>query len=107
MANPRTPSRIEVDERMATHIPHRAWCPHCVIGGGRDMQHLIQDAEEVATRGPLIAADYGFRTDRMETRDESESKGLTPILVMRDQGSGATLSMAVPSKGEEPIWVPQ
>eukprot|EP00972_Heterocapsa_arctica_P110496 16267443-Heterocapsa_arctica.AAC.1 len=26
---------------------------------------------------------------------------------MRDKGSGATLSMAVPSKGEEPTWVPQ
>eukprot|EP00972_Heterocapsa_arctica_P110303 16239770-Heterocapsa_arctica.AAC.1 len=26
---------------------------------------------------------------------------------MRDKGSGVTLSMAVPSKREEPIWVPQ
>eukprot|EP00972_Heterocapsa_arctica_P067992 10037137-Heterocapsa_arctica.AAC.1 len=71
------------------------------------MQHFMKDAEEVATRGLLIAADYGLLTDRKETRDESESKGLTPILVMRDWGSGATLSIAVPSKGEEPIWVPQ
>eukprot|EP00972_Heterocapsa_arctica_P045698 6743263-Heterocapsa_arctica.AAC.1 len=46
MANPRTPSRIEVDEHMATHIPYKAWCPHCVIGGGRDMQHFMKDAEE-------------------------------------------------------------
>eukprot|EP00972_Heterocapsa_arctica_P039315 5790891-Heterocapsa_arctica.AAC.1 len=92
---------------MATHIPYRAWCPHFVIGGGRGMQHFMKDAEEVATRGPLIAAGYGFLTDRKETREESESKGLTPILIMRDRGSGATLSMAVPSKGEEPLWVPQ
>eukprot|EP00972_Heterocapsa_arctica_P018022 2664035-Heterocapsa_arctica.AAC.1 len=60
MANPRAPSRTEVDEHMATHIPYRARCPHCVIGGGRDMQHFMNDAEEVAMRGPLIAADYGF-----------------------------------------------
>eukprot|EP00972_Heterocapsa_arctica_P077532 11435928-Heterocapsa_arctica.AAC.1 len=58
----------------------------------------MKDAEEVATRGPLIAADYGFLTDRKETREESDSKGLTPILIMRDRGT---------SKGEEPIWVPQ
>jgi hypothetical protein len=45
----------------------------------------------------LIAADYGFLSDKRETRDESERKGLTPIMVMRDKGSGATLSMAVPS----------
>eukprot|EP00972_Heterocapsa_arctica_P092052 13577111-Heterocapsa_arctica.AAC.1 len=68
MANPRTPSRIEVDEHMTTHIPYRACCPHCVIGGGRDMQHFMKDAEEVATRGPVIAADYGFFTDRKKTR---------------------------------------
>jgi hypothetical protein len=107
MANPRTPSRTEVDEHMATHIPYRAWCPHCVIGGGRDMQHFLKEAEEVATRGPQIAADYGFLSDRKESREESERKGLTPIMVMRDRGSGATLSMAVPSKGDEPAWVPQ
>eukprot|EP00972_Heterocapsa_arctica_P087561 12910900-Heterocapsa_arctica.AAC.1 len=89
---------------MATHISYRAWCPHCVIGGVRDMQHFMKVAEEVATRGPLIVADYGFPTDRKVTRDESDSKGLTPILIMRDRGSGAKLSMAVPSKGEEPLW---
>eukprot|EP00972_Heterocapsa_arctica_P034128 5023965-Heterocapsa_arctica.AAC.1 len=46
MANPRTPSRMEVDEHMVTRIPYRAWCPHCVRGGGRDMQHFMKDAEE-------------------------------------------------------------
>eukprot|EP00972_Heterocapsa_arctica_P071595 10577389-Heterocapsa_arctica.AAC.1 len=64
MANPRTPSRTEVDEHMATHIPYRAWCPHCVIGAGRDMQHFMKDAEEAATRGPQIAADYGFLSEK-------------------------------------------
>jgi hypothetical protein len=54
-----------------------------------------------------VAADYGFMSDKAESREESEKKGLTPILIMRDRGSGATLSMAVPSKGEEPSWVPQ
>eukprot|EP00972_Heterocapsa_arctica_P062565 9223957-Heterocapsa_arctica.AAC.1 len=64
----------------------------------------MKDAEEVAMRGPLIAADYGFLPDRKESREESDSKGLTPMLIMRDRGGGATLSMAVPSKGEEPSW---
>ena len=69
MANPRTPSRMEVDEHMATHIPYRAWCPHCVIGGGRDMQHFMKDAEEVAMRSPHEAADCGFLSDRKESRE--------------------------------------
>eukprot|EP00972_Heterocapsa_arctica_P096991 14309176-Heterocapsa_arctica.AAC.1 len=92
---------------MATHIPYRAWCPRCVVAGGRDMQHFMKDAEEVAMRAPLIAVDYGFLSDRKESREESESRGLIPILIMRDRGSGAILSMAVPRKGDEPSWVPQ
>eukprot|EP00972_Heterocapsa_arctica_P050859 7475302-Heterocapsa_arctica.AAC.1 len=68
------------------------------------MQHFMKDAEEVATRRPLLAADCGFLSDRKESREESESKGFTPILILRDRGSGATLSMAVPSKGDEPSW---
>ncbi len=92
---------------MATHLPYRAWCPHCVAGGGRDRQHFMREAAEVEARGPLIAADYGFLSDRTESREESASRGLTPILVVRDRGSGATLAMAVPHKGEEPVWVPQ
>eukprot|EP00972_Heterocapsa_arctica_P049353 7264258-Heterocapsa_arctica.AAC.1 len=69
MANPLTPSRQEVDEHMATHIPYRAWCPQCVMGRGRDMPRYTRDVEEVATKGPLIAADYGFLSDKRETRD--------------------------------------
>jgi hypothetical protein len=106
-ANPRAPTRAEVDEHMATHLPYRAWCPHCVVSGGRDKQHFQKEEEEVAARGPMVAADYGFLSDNAESREESERKGLTPILIMRDRGSGGTLSMAVPSKGEEPSWVPQ
>ena len=78
-----------------------------MVSGGRDQQHFLKSEEEVAARGPQIAADYGFLSDKKESREESEKRGLTPILVMRDRGSGGTLSMAVPSKGDEPSWVPQ
>jgi len=53
-ANPRAPTRAEVDEHMATHLPYRAWCPHCVVSGGRDKQHFLKDEEEVAARSQLI-----------------------------------------------------
>eukprot|EP00972_Heterocapsa_arctica_P100207 14776193-Heterocapsa_arctica.AAC.1 len=74
MANPHTPSRIEVDEHMAAHIPYRAWCPHCVIDPRR------------------------IGEQRAHTDIGHERSG---------QRSDAELSMAVPSKGEEPLWVPQ
>ncbi len=107
MCNPRAPTRAEVDEHQATHLPYRAWCPHCVAGGGRDRAHFLKSAADVKANGPLIVADYGFISDRAETRVESESRGLSPIMVMRDRGSGSTLSLAVPHKGAELVWVPQ
>eukprot|EP00972_Heterocapsa_arctica_P080442 11854515-Heterocapsa_arctica.AAC.1 len=80
MPNPRAPTRAEIDEHQATHLPYRAWCPHCVTGGGRDHAHFLKSAAEVEANGPLIVADYGFLSDRVETRVESESRGLTPIM---------------------------
>eukprot|EP00972_Heterocapsa_arctica_P101907 15015221-Heterocapsa_arctica.AAC.1 len=61
--NPRAPTRAEVGEHMATHLPYRAWCPHCVVRGGRDKQHFQKEEEEVSARGPMVAADYGFLSD--------------------------------------------
>jgi hypothetical protein len=61
--NPRAPTRAEVDEHMATHLPYRAWCPHCVVCGGRERQHFLNDEKEVADRGPMVAADYGFLSE--------------------------------------------
>ena len=107
LSNPALPSRKEVDEHMATHIPYRSWCPHCVIGRGRNMQHFKKSMEEIAERGPQISADYGFLGADGEVEDESEKKGLTPILVMKDRGSTAVMAMAVPKKGEDPEWIPQ
>ena len=68
-ANPRAPTRAEGDEHMATHLPYRAWCPHCVVSGGRDKQRCLKEEEEVAARGPMVAADYGFLSDKAESRE--------------------------------------
>ena len=63
--------------------------------------------DEVAARGRQISADYGFLGAEGETKEASEKKGLTPVLVMKDRGSAAVMCMAVPKKGEDPDWVPQ
>eukprot|EP00972_Heterocapsa_arctica_P090021 13281395-Heterocapsa_arctica.AAC.1 len=51
---------------------------HCVVSGGRDQQHFLKSEKEVAARGPQIAADYGFLSDKKESREESEKRGLSP-----------------------------
>ena len=36
---PRTPTQKEIDEHMATHLPHAAWCDICMKGRGRNTPH--------------------------------------------------------------------
>ena len=36
---PRTPTQKEIDEHVATHLPHQPWCEVCMMGRGRNPQH--------------------------------------------------------------------
>ena len=33
------PSMREVEEHYWTNVPYRNWCPHCVRGRGKDLDH--------------------------------------------------------------------
>ena len=33
---PKAPTQREIDEHMATHLPHAAWCDICMKGRGRN-----------------------------------------------------------------------
>ena len=35
LPTPHMPTRSEVLDHRCTHVPFRAWCPHCVEGRGR------------------------------------------------------------------------
>ena len=37
--NPGRPSKREIEEHEATHMPYRSWCPHCVRGRGQASPH--------------------------------------------------------------------
>jgi hypothetical protein len=37
--DPKLPTPEEVKEHALTHLPYRAWCPHCVRGKGKSRQH--------------------------------------------------------------------
>ena len=34
------PTAAEIEQHMATHIPFREWCPHCVAGKSKIDPHL-------------------------------------------------------------------
>ena len=36
---PRAPTQKEIDEHMATHLPHQPWCEVCMKGRGRNSPH--------------------------------------------------------------------
>ena len=53
------PSKREVEEHMATHIPFRSWCPHCVRGKSKSTPRAKRkegEEEEV----PVISVDYMY-----------------------------------------------
>ena len=46
LADPRKPSVQEVEDHYRTHVPCRSWCPHCVRGSGKDLDHRKAVGEE-------------------------------------------------------------
>ena len=71
--DPKLPSAEEVSEHSLTHLPYRAWCPYCVRGKGKSMQHRqLKDDQGIRE----IHVDNCFmgqsrRTSRRKARPET------------------------------------
>ena len=98
MRKPKQPTRAEIEEHEATHMPPRDWCPDCVRGRGISNQHRkhrphIQDA---AVRGeatiPTTSIDYTFIGTR-NIRD-----GRNPHLAVFDNDRGGLKSLRTNKK---------
>ena len=46
MMDPLLPRDDEVREHQLTHLPFRSWCPHCVRGRGKEMNHTKKNRDE-------------------------------------------------------------
>ena len=46
LVDPRLPTVEERREHELTHIPYRNWCPHCIRGRGKDLDHRKGVEEE-------------------------------------------------------------
>ena len=57
MKAPTMPSATEVTTHNLTHMPYRDWCPHCVAGQGKELQH-----RQLTDRHPTFQLDYQFLT---------------------------------------------
>ena len=77
---------------MATHIPFRSWCAHCVAGKGKTNPHRADVSKERSI--PEVCLDYMF----MQSGSSEEQLGM-PILVAKDRKSGWCMAGVVPNKG--------
>jgi len=92
---PNAPTKDEIEQHEITNFPPRDWCQHCVDGHGISHQHKRVEEEEKL--GITVSLDYAFMT-----ADETE-EGVSPILVMHDNSTGAIWVLAVERKGNEPV----
>ena len=89
IGDPRLPSRNEVEEHYLTHIPYRNWCPHCVSGRGKDLDHR-----------KAVEEDRKIREFTFEYCFPGYEKGARfTVLVRRERVTGITMASVVPVKG--------
>jgi len=94
LTDPRMPTKAEIDEHELSHVPYRNWCPHCVMGSGKDLDHRKGIEEE---RGlSEFSFDYCFPGDELGYK-------LT-ILVGRERSTGMRMATAVPTKATTGVF---
>ena len=86
------PSKAEVEAHMATHVPFRSWCAHCVQGKSKAVGHRARKSSEEEI--PVVSMDYMF----MESGSSETELGM-PVLVIKGRKSGFKASFVVPRKG--------
>ena len=89
IGDPRLPSQKEVEEHYLTHVPYRNWCPHCVRGRGKDLDHRKSTDEDRRVRE--FSFDYCFPGDEKGTK--------ITVLVGKERVTGMTMACVVPMKG--------
>ena len=98
LPSPYTPSRQEIIEHNITHIPFRAWCPHCVRGKAKCLPHYFKSKKsEDEPTVPVVCMDYAFMSGKSMDSEDSQAK----ILVIKDTMSKYTFCVPVPKKGRD------
>lgn len=92
---PHRPSRREIEEHMRTHVPFKAWCPHCVRGKAKSRPHFRSNNSDREAQVPVIAIDYMYMNE-----DDEESDSNT-IVVLKDRSNGTRYADTLPAKGRD------
>ena len=92
MPSPSTPTKTELEEHRATHLPYRSWCPDCVAGKAKSHPHSLIRDEGRST--PTIGFDYFFLNDPNE-----DALNDVKFLCIKERESKIIFAHAVPCKG--------
>jgi hypothetical protein len=88
MADPKLPSREDVEEHDKTHLPYRNWCRHCIRGKGQETPH------KAGTQTPSIPE---FHIDFLFMGTEDAKKTVT-ILIVKERLTKAVMGTVLPAK---------
>ena len=113
---PAAPSKQEMEEHMATQIPFRDWCFHCMAGRGRNDPHRSGRDDRKEDQAPTVAMDYGFLKSKSkdeEGAEEAPAEGSAevvggkcgPMLVIKDAKEDNMFATVVPAKGPARPWI--
>ena len=117
-ADPGRPTKKEVDEHNASHIPYRPWCPHCVKGKAVSDPHKSKrtDRDDMKDTGVVtVSLDYCWAEDEEEETMEGGAEQAEeevdmprnkngPILIVYMHPLEVLYALPVRRKGPVP-WV--
>jgi len=84
-----------VDERYATHLPQRSWCPVCIKACGKEDAH--KDTEKGDE--PIVSMDC------KDFGERPEEDGKVEMIVIRDEATGNLAAYICEQKGLGDTWV--
>jgi hypothetical protein len=88
--DPAAPTRQEVEQHEATHLPYRSWCPVCIAGRRENAPRKSLSEEERSV--PEVGMDYCFIRRAIETETAT-------ALVVKDRISRAIRAHVLGFKG--------
>ena len=101
---PAKPTAEMIAMHEISHIPFRAWCPHCVRGRGKSFQHRRVDHSQDDKDHPVVSIDYAFFGAPGELPADAVGGQKMPVLVVRDRFTKSLFSHLVPAKGVEHFY---
>ena len=73
--NPAEPTKLEVEQHWATHLPYRPWCPICCKARGREDPHTDQRKRSERVEKTRAQRKFRWVMQRWEKRAQKEQQG--------------------------------